>query len=61
MTEDVLSGVNDGRQNVKVQAIMVSIGYIYSIYELSDKEKKKGKETLGCGESIYSTKLCGAP
>jgi len=46
---------------VKVQAMIVSIGYVYSIYELGDKEKKKGKETLDCGESIYSTKLCGAP
>ena len=46
---------------VRVQAMMVSIDYTYSIYELGDKEKKKGKETLGCGESIYSKKLCGAP
>ena len=29
-----------------MQAIIVSIGYIYSIYELGDKEKKKEEEYL---------------
>ena len=37
----------DGRQNVRVQAMMVSIGYTYSIYELGDKERKEEYLVMG--------------